>query len=87
MVPSEVFESLCYNTAMLMCEKSEKDVREKKGCAHGSRLKQYKACVTSVAVKGGKKMSKSLFILEAQDTNRRKFGTCAKIGEPSRLRN
>ena len=30
MVPSEVFESLCFNTAMLMCEKSEKDVREKK---------------------------------------------------------
>jgi len=59
----------------------------KKGCAHGSHLKQYKACVTSVAVKGGKKMSKSLFILEAQDTNRRKFGTCAKIGEPSKLRN
>ena len=47
----------------------------KKACAHGSRLKKYKACVTSMAVKGSKKMSKSLFTLEAPDTNRRKFGT------------
>ena len=67
---------------MLMCEKSEKDVREKKPVHM-----DHKACVTSMAVKGSKKMSKSLFILEAQDTNRRKFGTCAKIGEPSKLRN